>query len=171
MRLCRKQSQKENNTILEENQNDEKNLVFFFFPPKRIHMHEQRCVGSPDGSVVKNLLASAGDAGSIPGLGRSPGERMATHSSILPWKSHGQRSLAGYSPQDCKRVRQDLTTKYKQYGCVGSHCIYFKKKDEIISKSILMILNIKPKSKHFVFTVNMRIAISLYVFKFYLQFS
>ena len=25
-------------------------------------------------------------------------EGMATHSSILAWKSHGQRSLAGYSP-------------------------------------------------------------------------
>ena len=23
---------------------------------------------------------------------------MATHSSILDWKTHGQRSLAGYSP-------------------------------------------------------------------------
>ena len=23
---------------------------------------------------------------------------MATHSSILAWKSHGQRSLVGYSP-------------------------------------------------------------------------
>ena len=30
--------------------------------------------GSPGGSVVKNLPANAGDAGSIPGLGRSPGE-------------------------------------------------------------------------------------------------
>ena len=29
--------------------------------------------GFPDGSVVKNLPANAGDAGSIPGLGRSPG--------------------------------------------------------------------------------------------------
>ena len=28
----------------------------------------------PGGSVVKNLPASAGDASSIPGLGRSPGE-------------------------------------------------------------------------------------------------
>ena len=27
----------------------------------------------PDGSVVKNLPASAGDVGSIPGSGRSPG--------------------------------------------------------------------------------------------------
>ena len=29
--------------------------------------------GFPGGSVVKNLLANAGDAGLIPGLGRSPG--------------------------------------------------------------------------------------------------
>ena len=30
--------------------------------------------GFPGGSVVKNLPASAGDVGSVPGLGRSPGE-------------------------------------------------------------------------------------------------
>ena len=30
--------------------------------------------GFPDGSAVKNLPANAGDAGSIPGLARSPGE-------------------------------------------------------------------------------------------------
>jgi len=30
-------------------------------------------VGFPGGSVVKNLLINAGDMGSIPGLGRSPG--------------------------------------------------------------------------------------------------
>ena len=27
---------------------------------------------------------------------------MATHSSILPGESHGQRNLAGYSPRGCK---------------------------------------------------------------------
>ena len=31
-------------------------------------------MGFPDGSVVKNLPASAGDVGSTLGLGRSPGE-------------------------------------------------------------------------------------------------
>jgi len=39
--------------------------------------------------AVKNLPANAGhtrEAGSIPGLGRSPGEGMATHSSILAWR-------------------------------------------------------------------------------------
>ena len=29
-------------------------------------------------------------------------EGMATHSVFLPGKSHGQRSLVGYSPQHCK---------------------------------------------------------------------
>ena len=45
-------------------------------------------LGFPGGSVVKNLPASAGDTedvGSIPALGRSLEEEMATHSSILAW--------------------------------------------------------------------------------------
>ena len=39
--------------------------------------------------LVKNLPANAGDirdVGSIPGLGRSLEEGMATHSSILAWR-------------------------------------------------------------------------------------
>ena len=53
----------------------------------------------PTGSVVKDLPASAGDAGSIPGLGRSPWSKSWQRTPVfLPGKSHGQRSLAGYSP-------------------------------------------------------------------------
>ena len=40
-------------------------------------------------TLVKNLPASAGDtrdAVCIPGLGRSPEEGTATHSSLLAWK-------------------------------------------------------------------------------------
>ena len=40
----------------------------------------------PDGAVVKNPPANAGDAGLIPGLGRSPGRENATHFRILAWK-------------------------------------------------------------------------------------
>ena len=29
---------------------------------------------------------------------------MATHSCILAWRIRGQRSLAGYSPWDCKEL-------------------------------------------------------------------
>ena len=39
--------------------------------------------------AVKNPPANAGDIrdeGSIPGLGRSPGEAMGTHFSILTWR-------------------------------------------------------------------------------------
>ena len=36
--------------------------------------------------MVKNLPANARDPASIPRSGKSPGERMATHSSILAWK-------------------------------------------------------------------------------------
>ena len=39
--------------------------------------------GFPGGSDGKESACSAGDLGLIPGLGRSPGEGMATHSSIL----------------------------------------------------------------------------------------
>ena len=37
--------------------------------------------------MVKNLPANAGDLGSIPNLGRSPGGGNGTHSSVLAWKS------------------------------------------------------------------------------------
>ena len=52
--------------------------------------------------MVKNLPARAGiarDVGLIPGLGRSPGggNGHPLQYSCLE-KSHGQRSLAGYSP-------------------------------------------------------------------------
>ena len=33
---------------------------------------------------------------------------------LLPGKSHGQRSLMGYSPWGCKRLRHDLATKQQQ---------------------------------------------------------
>ena len=54
--------------------------------------------------VIKNSPANAGDAGdagSVPG--RSPGGANGTYSSILAWKSHGQRILAG-NPQ---RIRHN----------------------------------------------------------------
>ena len=43
-------------------------------------------LGFPGGSVIKNSPANAGDAGSVSGSGRSPGEGNGTHSSILAWE-------------------------------------------------------------------------------------
>ena len=37
--------------------------------------------------MVKNLPANAAHVSSIPGSGRSPGEEMQPHSSILDWET------------------------------------------------------------------------------------
>ena len=44
-------------------------------------------LGFPVSSAGKEFACNAGDPSSIPGSGRSPGEEMGTHSSILglPW--------------------------------------------------------------------------------------
>ena len=55
--------------------------------------------------MVKTPPASVGDSGdlgSVPGLGRSPGEGNGNPPVFLPGESHGQRSLTGYGPQGCK---------------------------------------------------------------------
>ena len=71
-------------------------------------------VGFPGGSVVKNQPANAGGLGSTPGSGRSLEKEMVSTPVFLPGKSHGQRSLEGYSPQDCKRVVHNLATEQQQ---------------------------------------------------------
>ena len=51
--------------------------------------------------MVKNPPANAGDAGDvvlIPGSGRSPKGKWQPTLVFLPGESHGQWSLAGYSP-------------------------------------------------------------------------
>ena len=60
-----------------------------------------RKMGFPGGSDGKESTYKAGDPGSIPGLGRSPGEGN-THSSILAWEIHGQKSPVGYGLWGCK---------------------------------------------------------------------
>ena len=71
--------------------------------------------GFPGGSGVKNPPANAGDTGSISGSGISPGEGNGYPLQYCSLeKSHGQRSLVGYSPWGPKRVGDDLATKQQQ---------------------------------------------------------
>ena len=62
-------------------------------------------MGFPHGSDGKESTLNAGDLGSIPGLGRSPGRG---HGNPLQYSClenpHGQRSLPGYSPWGCKEL-------------------------------------------------------------------
>ena len=79
--------------------------LFFFSVPLTL-------LGFPGSLVVKDLPANAEDEGLIPGSGRSPGEGNGNPLQYAClWKTHGQRSLVGYSPWSCKRVGHNLATK------------------------------------------------------------
>ena len=64
----------------------------------------------PRGSDGKESACNAGNLGSIPGLGRSPG---GGHGNPLQYSClenpHGQRSLAGYGPWGHKEL--DMTER------------------------------------------------------------
>ena len=48
--------------------------------------------------MIKEYACNAEDPDSIPETGESPMEKgMAIHSSIVVWRSHGQRRLAGFN--------------------------------------------------------------------------
>ena len=65
---------------------------------KEVMIHLFNRMGFAGGSDSKESACSAGDLGSIPGIGRSPG---GGHGNPLQYlcleNAHGQRSLAGYS--------------------------------------------------------------------------
>ena len=60
----------------------------------------------PGSPRIKNPLTNAGhakDVDSIPASGRFPQRRKWQPTPVFfPGKSHGQRSLVGYSPWGCK---------------------------------------------------------------------
>ena len=80
----------------------------------------------PRGLVVKNPPCSAGTIGApVRSLDwENPLEKeVATHSSILPEKSHGQRSLVGYSPwghKESDMTEMTLACTHAQF-CVFIH--------------------------------------------------
>ena len=74
-------------------------------------------LGFPGGSDGKESTCDAGDVGSIPGLGRAPGKGSDNPFQYsCPGESHGQRSLAGYSPWDCKEL--DVTEHTRMHHTV-----------------------------------------------------
>ena len=83
-----------------------------------IGKYSQYFVCFPGGSVVKNRPANSGDAGdtgSIPGSGRSPGERNGNplQYSCLGNPMDRGACLVGYSPWGLKEW--DMTDSYIRY--------------------------------------------------------
>ena len=67
------------------------------------HTHTHVCIHATSQMVlvVENSHANAGDirdVGLIPGSGTFPGEGKGNPVQYFPGETHGQRSLAGYSP-------------------------------------------------------------------------
>ena len=67
-------------------------------------------MGFPDSSAPKESTHNAGDLGSIPGLGRSPGKEMAIHFSILTWRIPRTEELGRLQSTGSQRVRLNLVT-------------------------------------------------------------
>ena len=61
----------------------------------------------PCGSDGKESVCNVGDLGSIPGLGRSPGEGKATHSIILVWKIPWMKEPGQLQSMGSQRVGRD----------------------------------------------------------------
>ena len=58
---------------------------------------------------------------------------MATHSSILAWRSHGQRSLVGYSPWGCK---ESSMTEQLTLSLFTSHSLTLAARGSLNSSSL-----------------------------------
>ena len=96
------------------------------------------------GSVVKNPPANAGDAGSLPGSGRSPGEGNTTPSSILAWEDPWTEESGRLLSMKSQRVGHDLRTEHG----------HTQMQLEII---ILSEVNQKEKDKHHTISLIRRI--------------
>ena len=58
----------------------------------------------PSGSDGKEFACSVGDLGSNPGSGRSAGEEMSTHASILVWRIPWTKEPSRLQSMGSKRV-------------------------------------------------------------------
>ena len=94
-------------------------------------------MGFPGVSVVKNPPANAGDAGSIPGLGKSPGEGNGNLLQCSCLGNPMDRSLDSYSPWGCKRAGHDLANKQQQHSLTNDHKLGHLKQHKCILLIVL----------------------------------
>ena len=89
-------------------------MALFFWAPKSLQMviaamklKDAYSLGFPGGIDGKESTCNAGDPGLIPGLGRSPGEGNATHSSILARRIPWIEGPGGLQSMGSQRVGHD----------------------------------------------------------------
>jgi len=72
-------------------------------------------INFPGGSVAKNPPASAGNADSIPDLGRPPGEGNANTTSVLAWEILRAEEFDGLQSMRSQKVKHSLVTEQQQH--------------------------------------------------------
>ena len=96
---------------VDENSKKTRSEVELVFPRKASVYYTS--LGFPGGWDGKESASNAGDLGSIPGLGGSPG---GGHGNPFQYSCvedpHGQRNLVGYSPWGCKESDATEHTAY-----------------------------------------------------------
>ena len=114
-------------------------LIFHYSLPASSYLYPSRffSMGRPRSLSGKESTCQYRRPGFDPWIRKIPWRRKWQPTPVfLPGESHGQRSLAGYSPWGRQRVRHDLATKQQQhifspYSCVPTHTewlgISFKK--------------------------------------------
>ena len=70
-------------------------------------MKAQRCFPGGSGKESACNAGDSGDVSLIPRPGRSPGEGMATHSSILAWRTPWTEEPGGLESMGSQRVRHN----------------------------------------------------------------
>ena len=98
-------------------------------------------MGFPGGSEVKASASNAGDLGSIPGSGRSPGEGNGNHSSILAWRIPWTEKPGRLQSTGSQRVGYNWVTSPSPSPCVPkdknhSFGYSFTRKNHFVSWSI-----------------------------------
>ena len=102
-------------------------IFHFLFQTTISRMDKQRstvsCEGFRGGSVFKQnppeMQASQETRGSIPGSGRSSGEGMAMHSSVLAWRIPWTEETEGLQSMGSQKASEDIHTRGVAWGAVS----------------------------------------------------
>ena len=110
--------------------------MFSFVMDKYLGMeflgHIDVSLSFPGGSVAKNPPVNVGDVGSIPGLGRSPGEQNGKK-VFVPGKLHGRRNLVA----TVHGVTKELNTT--EHTCMYKHIFNFIKNFQIVQNGCMTL--------------------------------
>ena len=91
--------------------------------------------GFPGDSVVKNLLASAGDVSLIPSWGTSPGEENDSQLSIPPWEIPWTEKLGGLQSMGSQKSWTRLSNWTTRRGYISG--------DPVTPKNALIVFSFK----------------------------